>query len=259
MPVRTPTDDQRSFFRSRPVGSTAMLQSWTQLLFLHWKVSADDIQGRLPPGLFVDCFDGDAFLGVVPFFMKKIRLKGTPSVPWISNFLELNVRTYVFDEAGNPGVWFFSLDCNQPLAVWTARTFFHLPYQHASMKATCLETPSGLVGIEYHSSRRNALSKSASRFNYQLGAEVHYASPGSLEFFLVERYLLFASDRKGQLYRGQVHHTPYPIRAVQVGTCTTDLFTLNQFANPNRPFDHAIGSQGVDVEVFGLQQVSSGS
>ena len=145
----SPTDEQRLALRNRPARSALMYQSWNDLLFLHWCIEPAVIQKLLPAGLFVDCFDGSAFLGVVPFFMQKIRFRGTPALPWISNFLELNLRTYVFDETGRPGVWFLSLDCNQPFAVWAARTLFHLPYQHASMQASI---KNGQM-IDYHSKR----------------------------------------------------------------------------------------------------------
>ena len=112
-----PTAAQRLAARERPQGFPVMRQRWSGLLFLHWPVEISLIQKRLPPGLHVDTFDGQAWLGVVPFFMQRVRPIGLPPVPWLSWFLELNVRTYVHDDAGNPGVWFFSLDCDQPVAV----------------------------------------------------------------------------------------------------------------------------------------------
>ena len=244
-----PTDEQRLAMRHRPAGAALMFQSWNKLLFLHWSVAPKLIQKLLPAGLFVDCFDGTAFLGVVPFFMKNIRFRRTPALPWISNFLELNLRTYVFDELGRPGVWFFSLDCNQPLAVWAARTFFHLPYQHASMQASLKNGQT----IDYRS-ERSTQKKAAesSHFTYSLETNVAYAKPGTLESFLTERYLLFAVNPRKQILRGQVHHAPYPLCNVEVQHVETDLFELNGLPSLQRPFDHAIGSHGVNVEVFAL-------
>ena len=252
--LQFPTDDQRLAMRERPRSGAIMYQSWIDLLFLHWRMDARSIQALLPDGLFVDCFEGDAFIGVVPFFMKNIRFRGTPAVPWVSNFLELNLRTYVFDRAGNPGVWFFSLDCNQPLAVWAARTLFHLPYQHASMRAVYQNSAS----IDYRSTRRSQKSIGrTSRFSYEFNSTKSLAQPGTLEFFLVERYLLFSLDRSGTMLSGRVNHAPYPLCEVNVQGCESDLFELNGFTNPSRPFDHAIGSRGVSVEVFPLVNAST--
>jgi len=221
-----------------------MHQHWEQLLFLHWRWDAAEIQRTLPQGLYVDKFQGDAWLAIVPFFMRGTRPRFCPPVPGISDFLELNVRTYIHDEQGRPGVWFYSLDCNQPLAVWTARTFFHLPYQHARMNASI-----GDHEIDYICQRRGEPSES--RFRYHLQPQTHAAEPGSLEFFLAERYLLFSKAPKGILC-GQVHHTPYPLADVNLETWDVKPLLQAGFNDPNRPPDHIIGSPGVDVRVYPL-------
>ncbi|MDP4593007.1 MAG: hydantoinase B/oxoprolinase family protein, partial [Beijerinckiaceae bacterium] len=123
-----------------------MFRQWRDLLFLHWEYPVEAIQATLPNGLFVDTFAGKAYLGVVPFFMQKIRPRFLPAVPGISDFMELNLRTYVHDKAGVPGVWFYSLDANQWMAVQIARRFFHLPYEYAKMKSS--RTPEGSIGFE---------------------------------------------------------------------------------------------------------------
>jgi uncharacterized protein YqjF (DUF2071 family) len=253
IPERSPTTPplkQRLQVRDAPSKRPFMYQTWSDLLFLHWIVDAQAIQLKLPKGLFVDCFDGNAYVGVVPFFMRNIRLRGMPAIPWLSNFLELNLRTYVYDSDGTPGVWFFSLDCNQPLAVWGARTLYHLPYQHARMQAH----DDTSRGWKYCSQRSRSPGGNASKFHYVFSGDVHYAQPGTLEFFLTERYVLFASTRDGGLAMGHVHHTPYPLESVEVLEAQTDLFTLNGFNAPTERCIHAIGSRGVDVMVYSLQR-----
>lgn len=248
-----PTPEQRFQLRERPPCRPVMYQSWQELLFLHWRIDADIIQRTLPAGLHVDTFDGAAWLGVVPFFMRNIRPWWFCSVPGISNFLELNLRTYVCDDAGRPGVWFYSLDASQPLAVWAARTFFHLPYQHARMQAT-VARESGHV--EYRSHRTGTPEDAVSRFEYEPTGEVRTAAPETFEFFLVERYLLFADLGGGRLASGQVHHVPYPVQNVKVTEWDSRIIELGRFAGPGRPPEHALCSRGVDVEIFGLQGVT---
>ena len=133
--MMTPTDAQRLAQRVQPDSPVVMKQEWSHLLFLHWEMDPAIIQEQLPPGLTVDTYDGKAYLGVVPFHMDNVRPSFCPTVPGLSWFLELNLRTYVHDENGVPGVWFFALDCDQWLAVKLARGLFHLPYQHASMES----------------------------------------------------------------------------------------------------------------------------
>src|SRR5271165_4837799 len=119
--------------RQPPLGqSPVMFQRWFHLLLLHWPVEPESVP--LPPGLQVDTFAGKGWIGIVPFFMRGVRPAGLPSIGGLSNFLELNLRTYVLDRDGRPGIWFYSLDANQPLAVWIARLCFALPYQHAAMR-----------------------------------------------------------------------------------------------------------------------------
>jgi uncharacterized protein YqjF (DUF2071 family) len=230
-----------------------MLQQWRDLLFLHWEYSATEIQTTLPDGLFVDTHHGKAFLGVVPFFMRNIRPRFVPPVPGISNFMEMNLRTYVHDRAGVPGVWFYSLDANQWLAVKIARRFFHLPYEHAEMKST--RAAEGR--IRYESLRTGARANGTRCvFEYAPGAALPQPEPGSLEFFLVERYRLFCSPPDG-LQRGAVHHEPYPLSRAEVSAWDENLLQLDGFTPTGRPPDHVVMSRGVDVTVYPLEKAGT--
>ena len=248
---RAPDESQRFAACARPTGRPVMYQQWSDLLFLHWEYSAAVIQATLPEGLFVDTFDGKAYLGVVPFFMRKIRPRFLSAVPGILDFLELNLRTYVHDRAGVPGVWFYSLDANQWLAVKIARRFFHLPYEHAKMKAS--RPADGR--IRYESLRTGSRANgSRCEFEYAPGEELAQPAPGSLEFFLVERYRLYCSAPDG-LRRGAVFHEPYPLCRADVTAWDENLLPLDGFAPTGRAPDHVIMSRGVDVTVFPLMRV----
>ncbi len=247
MSLPSPTAAQRLAERLRPPGNAVMRQRWEHLLFLHWEWDPEEIQRTLPPGLTVDTFGGRAFIGLVPFFMNNIRPTALPPVPWISYFLEMNVRTYVSDRRGRPGVWFYSLDCNRPPAVWIARAFFHLPYEHAWMKS---RVRGGEVAYE---SRRLGDGRPA-RFEYAAAGPPESAEPGSLEFFLAERYRLFAHRRRdGRILSGQVHHTPYPLSPANVKAWDARPLILDGFPDPGRAPDHAHYSRGVAVEVFAIE------
>jgi uncharacterized protein YqjF (DUF2071 family) len=245
----TPTSSQRLAQQLKPDGFPVMKQRWAELGFFHWAVSPDLITPRLPNGLHVDTFDGKAWLGVVPFLMQRIRPIGLPPLPWLSWFHELNLRTYVYDDNGTPGVWFFSLDCNQPLAVEIARRFFHLPYQHAKMSSNISK-----IAVEYFSQRKKDQSGVA-RFKYPHPAAPQPAAFGTLEWFLVERYTLFSTDLKSRIYSGRVHHEPYQIEPMTHGECSTLPFSLNGFPEPDIPPVSMISANPVDVTVFPLKIV----
>jgi uncharacterized protein len=124
-----------------------MKQTWHDLLFAHWPLPAAVMRPLVPVRLMLDTFDGQCWVGVVPFHMSGIRARGLPPLPGLSRFPELNVRTYV-THSGKPGVYFFSLDAANLPAVWAARTFYHLPYFHADMSSREID------GSIQYSSRR---------------------------------------------------------------------------------------------------------
>jgi uncharacterized protein YqjF (DUF2071 family) len=230
-----------------------MWHCWDRLLFLHWRYPAAALQERLPPGLTIDTFDGDAWLGVVPFFMRNIRIRGVPPIPTASNFLELNLRTYVHDDDGVPGVWFLSLDADSLLTVLGARRWFHLPYHSARMQAAVDRRGT----VDFRSRRSGAPRDLESRFLYSRVSNERVAAPGSLEFFLVERYVLFAAGSGGRLWRGRVWHEPYRIGDAQPQVWDANLVALNGLPAPARPPDHAVVAARVTVDVFGLTPVES--
>lgn len=244
VPPIIPATTQRLAMRERPATPIVGRQRWSDLLFLHWKVEASAVQATLPPGLFVDTFEGAAYLGLVPFFMERVRPAWLPPLPWVSWFLELNVRTYVHDREGRPGVWFYSLDCNQPLAVAIARRLFHLPYFHAKMRAKRRDG-----AVEYHSQRRG--TPALSSYAWQPDGDTCEAAPGSLNFFLVERYVLFSTDESGALHCGRVHHQPYRISHAVVPEFSVEPARQAGFELAGRPIS-TLCSSAVDVSIFAL-------
>lgn len=242
-----PSTAQRLAVREQPSSPIVGKQRWSELLFAHWKIDAPTVQSTLPKGLFVDSFGGDAYIGVVPFFMERVRPAWLPPLPRISWFLELNVRTYVHDANGQPGVWFYSLDCNQPIAVAIARRFFHLPYFHATMTA---KRQAGAIRYEC---RRQGETGAPWCYEWTPGTQSTLAEPGSLEFFLLERYLLFSTDRKGRLMIGRVHHTPYRMHTPRVSEVSAGPAHRAGFDLKGEPVS-LLGAESVDVAIYALQQ-----
>jgi uncharacterized protein YqjF (DUF2071 family) len=206
-----------------------MAQSWHDLLFAHWRVDAAALGALLPPGLALDTFAGEAWVGVVPFRMSGIRLRGLPAVPGTSAFPELNVRTYVTD-GEHPGVWFFSLDAAHALAVRVARRWFHLPYFDARMRCDA-----DGAGIDYASERTHrGAPPAALRARYRPTGEVSRASPGSLERWLTERYCLYARSPRG-LLRGEIHHAPWPLQPAAAEIETNTMAAAVGIPLPDEP------------------------
>jgi uncharacterized protein len=193
-----------------PAGPWIMAQKWHDLLFAHWPVTVEVLRPHVPARLEIDTFDGQAWLAVVPFRMSGVRVRGTPALPLLSAFPELNVRTYV-NFGGKPGVWFFSRDAGNALTVEIARSWFHLPYFRARMR--CAERNGW---IEYASQRAHSGAAAAALHGrYRAMGPEFYSRPDTLEHFLTERYCLYAIDGQGGLLRGEIHHPPWSLQRAE--------------------------------------------
>lgn len=202
-------------------------QSWRDLLFAHWQVPAEALRPLVPAPLVLQEVDGMSWIGVVPFWMSGVSGRGLPNLPGLSSFAELNVRLYV-EHDGKPGVWFLSLDAASRPAVWAARRFFHLPYYYARMRVE-----RAADRVVYRSERAGG----GARFHAVYGptSAVQKARPGTLEHFLTERYCLYAEAPSGRLYRGNIHHAPWPLQAAQADIRENTLLAPHGIELPDAP------------------------
>jgi uncharacterized protein YqjF (DUF2071 family) len=228
-----------------PTGSWIMGQTWDDLLFAHWRVDAAALGELVPAGLEVQEHDGSAWLGVTPFVLNNFRLRGMLPLPVVSSFPEINVRTYVSAE-GKPGIWFFSLDTSSRGAVEAARRLYKLPYFHARM---AVEHVAGRV--DYSSTRRESPRPFVFTGSYAATGEATIAEPGTLEYFLTERYCLYSAD-ESRLHRAEIHHPPWPLRPadaeLELNTMPPDGLELQ-----SEPLFHLGARQ--DVVIWPLERV----
>lgn len=171
----------------------------------------------LPPGLEADTFDGTAWVGVVPFRMEDVHWRGLPRIPGTHSFAESNVRTYVRDPvSGERGVYFFSLDASNPLAVVAARLSYGLPYYFAKMSVR-RDGDGPDSPLQYRSRRLFCRQPAVLHARYRgfgLDRALPKSQPGSVEHFLTERYALFTSSRRG-VARADVHHLPWSLEPAE--------------------------------------------
>ncbi len=228
-----------------PDGPWIMTQSWHDLLFAHWPIDPSVLARKLPVELPLDLFAGRAWIGVIPFHMTNVGARGVPSLPGLSAFPELNVRTYVTLN-GKPGVYFFSLDAASTLAVVTARTLFHLPYYRAAMAVHTAGTR-----VTYRSARRSA-ENAHFLSNYEPMGSVSPAVPGTLEYFLTERYCLYTTTRSGEPRRLEIHHKPWPL---QIANAQITVNTMVAAAGITLPADPPLlhFAKRMDVLTWGLR------
>jgi uncharacterized protein len=213
-----------------PSSAWVMTQTWHDLLFAHWPVEIDQLRGRVPGTFPIDTFEGRAWIGIVPFHMSNVAPRGLPALPWVSAFPELNVRTYVTLD-GNPGVYFFSLDAANPLAVQAARLLAHLPYYTASMAVE----PAG-SWIDYRS-RRTASHTPPAELVCRYAPLGPPAAPiqGTLEYFLTERYCLYTQDASGRSYRLDIHHPRWPLQSADAEFSANTMAEAQGIRLPDLP------------------------
>jgi uncharacterized protein YqjF (DUF2071 family) len=237
-----------------------MRQKWRDLLFLHWAFPPEAIRPLVPPQLELDLFEGNAYVGLVPFTMTGVRPVGFPPIWGLSSFHETNLRTYVRIGDRDPGVWFFNLEAANSFAVRLARTLFHLPYHRARMS---LEHERPVIqGSEEHSAVVYAgvrLWPGPLPVSYTIratpGGPCRLAAPGTREHFLVERYFLYALGNN-RLFQGRVYHSSYPIQSAILHSFEETFLASWNLKRPHTP-PLAHFSKGVDVDVFSLRPVTS--
>lgn len=227
--------------RPYPPPGTAwvMEQSWHDLLFAHWSFPVAAIRAAVPAQLPIDTFDGRAWIGVVPFEVRGLRARWLPAMRGLSDFPELNVRTYVTID-GKPGVYFFSLDAASTLAVLGARTAFHLNYYRALMSVR--RGPAGIEFLSRRTDRRGAHADFSAR--YRGNGKGTRAEAGTLEYFLVERYCLYAVSPSARVYRLEIHHKPWLLQPAEAELDATSLLNAANLPRPaDRPLLHFAGIQ----------------
>ena len=234
-----------------PAGRWVMQQRWEELLFAHWPVEADALRALLPPGLELDTFEGQAWLGVVPFMMRGVRARWAPPLPTTHSFAELNVRIYV-RHGDRPGVWFLSLDAASALAVAGARLLYHLPYFRASMRSTRRDQE-----IEYVSTRTHrGAARAELRASYAPCGPASPAEEHSLEHFLCERYCLYAADAKGALWRGEIQHAPWPLQPAEAEFEHNTMAAAHGLELPDAE-PHLLYADTLPVVVWPLERVDT--
>lgn len=208
-----------------------MAQTWNDLLFAHWPVRPEVLRPLVPSVLPLDTFGGQCWVAVTPFHMTGVRPRPVPPLPGISRFPELNVRTYV-NFGGKPGVFFFSLDAANRLAVWAARATYKLPYFFAEMKVAEKDG-----WIRYRSSRQNGSPRGQTaqlEVEYRAASSVQLRTPGTLEHWLSERYCLYAVEGTN-VYRAEIHHEQWPLQDADAKFIKNTMAKAANIDLPNQP------------------------
>jgi len=246
--MRHPLDVDRLAARHRPPGQPVMHQTWGKLLFMHWRINEDLLRPHVPRSLEIDTYGGSAWIGIVPFTMWDVRALPpyVPPVPGLNEMHELNVRTYVHYN-GVPGVYFFSLDTNSRASVLGARTFYHLPYYEAEIE---IKERGNRI---HYILRRDDDPPAAFDATWLVGDVLPQSQPGSKEFFLTERYMLY-TEYDDELYRARIYHEPWELQDAELTKWESSMLQANDLIQPKgEPIVHY--AEELNVEIWFIEQV----
>lgn len=248
-----------------PLGSRALMtQRWDELAYLHWRYDIAEVQRLLPAGVLVDAFDGSAWVGLIPFEMRGIAFRPLPSVPYLGDFVEVNVRTYVVDRRGRRAIWFFSLDIDRSVPVGVARSAFRLPYCWASARHECSAGGSpgdpgrSSTGVRhrYEVERRwpRAERGASTTIAFEVGDVIDEADQTEFDIWSSARWGLLTERRSG-IAHGAVTHERWPLRRLHDLEVDPGLVTA---AGLPAPADEPIVaySPGVAVDLAWLRPVT---
>jgi uncharacterized protein len=220
-----------------------MHQNWGKLHFVHWRIDEEVLRPLVPSALHIDTFENSAWIAITPFTMWDVRPFPpiAPAVPGLDSMHELNVRTYVHFE-GVPGVWFFSLDTNSSVAAIAARAAFHLPYYTAEID---LDEEEQFLDYQLN---RGEQPDAHFHARFQIADQRTANDPESKEFFLTERYVLYTEGDDRKLYRGRIHHQPWPLQESEMLSCSSTMLEVNGIPTPKtNPLIHFASEVNVDI------------
>jgi uncharacterized protein len=224
-------------------------QQWQELAYFHWPYDPDIVQRLLPADVTIDTFDGQAWVGLVPFEMRNVRIGPTPPIPWLGSFFEVNVRTYVVDRHGRRAVWFFSLDVPRSAIVAVARTAFALPY--------CWASGDHRVEGDHHryrlQRRRPHDTTAMADIDFTVGHPIAPDDVTPLEHFLTARWALL-TQRMGRIVHGRVDHQRWPLRRIDSYRVQQTVIEAAGLPTPSGE-PHTLYSPGVDVRVARFRSV----
>ncbi len=184
-----------------PSGQWKYYQEWNNALFLHWEVETSELQRFVPKELEIDLYEGKAWVSVVLFAMDNIRPRLLPAFPPISNFTEINVRTYV-KNGHQAGVYFLSIEGSKRLSCKLAKAISGLPYRYSKMSSS----------KDTYTSKNKKQNDNLS-FEFKVGETLN--TKCELDVWLTERYALY-QDITGGLAQFELHHLPWEINSVEL-------------------------------------------
>jgi uncharacterized protein YqjF (DUF2071 family) len=238
-----------------PGGTWAGFQSWRHLLFLHWPIEGAIIRPYIPAGLELDTYDSQAWITVVPLRIRAARVRWLPPIPGFSGVDELNIRTYVHNRYGKKGIFFLKIGASKSWVVAGARTIYKLPYSlaHISMQG---EADFFQATVSW-TNNREAQSVPPEQFHcrYWPKPDRFQPKPGTLDYWLTERYCLFTTEVNGTIRIGEIDHRPWLLQPVDIDISASTIMSDHGISLAGMPAIAAY-SRRQDVKFWPMREDS---
>lgn len=222
-----------------PKGNWIYYQEWNRALFLHWVVPFELLRNYVPSNLSLDTFEGNCYISLVAFTMEKLRPNFLPSIGYISDFDEINVRTYI-DNDKKKGVYFLNIEAGKTISAFIAKAISGLPYEKAKIKRT-----------------RNIYNSNNLKKGFNLNAEFEIkeeiTEKTELDKWLTERYCLYL-EQENKLYRYDIHHKEWEINKVNIKSLKIN-YKIGEIELKNREPNITHYSQGIKVIAWKREKI----
>lgn len=204
-----------------PNGKWQYYQEWNNALFFHWEVPLEQLRPLVPESFPLDHSEGKYYVSLVAFSMEHIRPRNLPAVSLLSDFHEINVRTYI-DLDGKKGVYFLNIEAEKVLSAFVARKLSGLPYEKAD--------------IQFAPGAYRSVNPAK---GFQLDTRFALAAPikhkTALDLWLTERYCLYL-DRDNEYFRFDIHHPEWDLQHVNLEKADVNYQIGGIKLSPNDPF-----------------------
>lgn len=217
-----------------PLGNWKFYQEWNNAIFMHWQVNLHELEKFVPKELEIDLYDGKPWVSLVAFTMEKIRPRNLPAFPPISDFDEINIRTYVKSN-NKTGVYFLSIEGGNKLSCKIAKGISELPYRYSRMKRS---------NHQYVSN--NPETNDKLKVKFLVGSDIEHKN--GLDRWLTERYALF-QDAEKSINEYEIHHIEWPIKDIELRHLDFDYPVFKKLIE-NKPAKIQY-SKGVQVIAWG--------
>lgn len=222
------------------------------MIIASYAVDPEMLSSRLPPGLELDLFEGEAVCSLVGFRFEDSRVMGI-KWPGYRNFPEINLRFYVRESVGDRrGVVFVCELVKHRVVAGIARGVYNEPYVRARIEDRITQVD-GKRLVEYSFSYGGG----AGTMRVETDLEPVVPTECSPEHWFKEHQWGYGVTRRGRLLRYEVQHPNwacYPVRSSEMEVDWGRIYGSEWASMCDAEPLSVVLAEGSGIKVFGAQR-----